>query len=141
MVKRGGRSTSITYRPNISRGLPNEAEMICADNTGAKLLQMVMLTGFKGRSRRIPAASVGDIIIAAVKRGSPQMRKQIVRAVVVRQRMPYRRPEGVRVQFQDNAAVIVTPEGDLKGTEVRGPVAKEAVDRFPKLGSLASMVV
>ncbi|MCL5788497.1 MAG: 50S ribosomal protein L14 [Candidatus Marsarchaeota archaeon] len=141
MVKRGGRNTSITYRPNISAGLPNEAKMNCADNTGAKILQMVMLTGFKGKSRRIPAAGVGDIIVASVKRGNPQMRKQIVKAVVVRQRMPYRRSDGSHVQFEDNAAVIVTPEGDLKGTEVRGAVAKEAVDRFPKLGSLATTVV
>ncbi|MEM3795405.1 MAG: 50S ribosomal protein L14 [Thermoprotei archaeon] len=115
--------------------------MVCADNTGAKTLQMVMLLGFKGRARRIPAAAVGDIIVASVKRGSPQMRKQIVRAVVIRQRMPFRRPDGVRIQFEDNAAVIVTPEGELKGTEVRGPVAREAVERFPKLGSLASIVV
>ncbi|MEM3671470.1 MAG: uL14 family ribosomal protein, partial [Thermoprotei archaeon] len=54
---------------------------------------------------------------------------------------PYRRSDGSHVQFEDNAAVIVTPEGDLKGTEVRGAVAKEAVDRFPKLGSLATTVV
>jgi large subunit ribosomal protein L14 len=141
MVKRGGRKSGATFRPNISAGLPSEAEMVCADNTGAKVLQMVMLLGFKGRARRIPTAAVGDIVVASVKRGNPQMRKQIVRAVVIRQHMPFRRPDGVRVQFEDNAAVIVTPEGELKGTEVRGPVAKEAVERFPKLGSLASIVV
>ncbi|PSN86777.1 50S ribosomal protein L14 [Candidatus Marsarchaeota G2 archaeon ECH_B_SAG-F08] len=141
MVKRGGRSTGITYRPDLTPGVFNESELVCADNTGAKVIKMVMLTGFKGRARRIPGAAVGDVIIAAVKRGNPEMRKQIVRAVIIRQRKPYRRVDGTRIQFEDNAAVIITPEGDLKGTEVRGPVAKEAVDRLPKLASLASVVV
>lgn len=141
MVKRGGRSTGRTYRPDLTPGVLNETKLVCADNTGAKLIKMVMLAGFKGRSRRIPAAAVGDVIVAAVKRGSPEMRKQIVKAIVVRQRKPYRRPDGLHIQFEDNAAVIITPEGDLKGTEVRGPVAREAVERLPKLGSLASMVV
>ncbi|WP_400227465.1 uL14 family ribosomal protein, partial [Methanobrevibacter smithii] len=53
----------------------------------------------------------------------------------------YMRADGLRVKFEDNAAVIITPEGILKGSEVRGPVAKEAADRWPSVGSAASILV
>ncbi|MEM3440024.1 MAG: uL14 family ribosomal protein, partial [Candidatus Bathyarchaeia archaeon] len=76
-----------------------------------------------------------------VRKGTPELRKQMFHAVVIRQRMPYRRPDGIRIQFEDNAAVLVTPEGELKGTEIRGPVAKEAAERWPRVANLASMIL
>jgi large subunit ribosomal protein L14 len=69
------------------------------------------------------------------------MRKKIFQGVIVRQRRPYRRVDGVRVQFEDNAAVIITPEGEMKGSEIRGPVAKEAAERWPRIASAASIIV
>jgi len=62
-------------------------------------------------------------------------------AVVIRQRRLFKRPDGMRLQFEDNAAVIMTPEGELKGTEIRGPVAKEAAERWPRVANLASIVL
>jgi len=69
------------------------------------------------------------------------MRKKIFSAVVVRQRKPYRRAEGIWIQFEDNAAVIITPDGEMKGSEVRGPVAKEAAERWPRIASAASIIL
>jgi large subunit ribosomal protein L14 len=62
-------------------------------------------------------------------------------AVVIRQRRSFKRPDGTTIQFEDNAAVIMTPEGELKGTEIRGPVAREAAERWPRVANLASIVL
>ncbi|MFQ6074312.1 MAG: uL14 family ribosomal protein, partial [Candidatus Bathyarchaeia archaeon] len=93
-------------RPKISRGIPIGALIKCADNTGAKELRVIQVIGYKGRLRRVPSAAVGDMIIVSVRKGTPDMRKKIFQAVVVRQRKPYRRSDGVWVQFEDNGAVI-----------------------------------
>ena len=131
----------VEYRPKISKGIPVGAVVRCADNTGAKELKVIQVVGYKGRLRRLPAAGVGDMIMVSVKKGSPDMRKQIFPAVLIRQRMPFKRVDGTTVQFEDNAAVIMTPEGELKGTEIRGPVAEEAAERWPRIASVSSMIV
>lgn len=131
----------VEYRPKISRGLPVGAVIKCADNTGAKMLYIIQVKSYKGRLSRIPAAKVGDMVVVSVKKGSPELRHQILPAVIIRQRMPFRRIEGSIVQFEDNAAVVMTPEYELKGTEIRGPVAKEAAERWPRIASLSSMIV
>jgi large subunit ribosomal protein L14 len=69
------------------------------------------------------------------------MRRQVVMAVVVRTRRPYRRPDGTMVQFEDNACVIVADNGDTKGTDIKGPVAREAAERWPRIAATASMIV
>jgi len=97
--------------------------------------------GYKGRLRRYPRASVGEKITISVRHGTPDMRKKIFQAVIVRQRKPFRRVDGVWIQFQDNAAVVITPEGEMKGSEIRGPVAKEAAERWPRIASAASIIV
>jgi large subunit ribosomal protein L14 len=97
--------------------------------------------GYKGRLRRYPKATVGDKITLSVRHGTPDMRKKIFQGIIVRQRKPYRRDDGVWIQFEDNAAVIITPEGEMKGSEIRGPVAKEAAERWPRLASAATTIV
>ncbi|MGC8568680.1 MAG: 50S ribosomal protein L14 [Nitrososphaeria archaeon] len=129
------------YRPHITRAIPVPAVINCADNTGAKKLKVIQVVGYKGRLRRIPAAAVGDEIVVVVKVGTPEVRKQIFHAVVVRQKYPIRRLNGERISFEDNAAVLITPEGELKGTEVRGPVAMEAAEKWPRLANIAYMIV
>jgi large subunit ribosomal protein L14 len=117
------------------------SRLLCTDNTGAKELQVVSVMGYKGIRRRTPRAGVGDCVVASVKRGVPELRKQLVQAVIVRQRKEYRRKDGIRVRFEDNAAVLVTPEGTPRGSEIKGPIAKEAAERWPKVAGIASMVV
>lgn len=131
----------IGQKPKISRGLPVGSMLKCADNTGAKELRLIQVIGYKGRLRRIPSAAPGDMVIVSVRKGTPDMRKKIFQAVVIRQRKPYRRADGVWVQFEDNAAVLMTPEGEMKGSEIRGPVAKEAAERWPRIASAASIIV
>jgi len=129
------------YKTYITRAIPLSAVITCADNTGAKTLRVVMVTRAKSRLKRVPAASVGDHIVCVVKRGPPDLRKQTFGAVIVRQKYPVRRVSGLRISFEDNAAVIVTPEGELKGTDIKGPVASEAAERWPRIANLASIII
>jgi large subunit ribosomal protein L14 len=131
----------IGHGPKISKGLPAGSVLKCADNTGARELRLIQVMGYKGRLRRVPAATLGDRITVSVRHGTPDMRNKIFQAVVVRQRKPFRRAEGVWVQFEDNAAVIITPEGEMKGSEIRGPVAKEAAERWSRIASASSIII
>jgi len=126
---------------NITRGLPAGARLTCADNTGAKELEIISVKGYGGVRRRYPKAGVGDLIIATVKKGRPDIRKQVILAVVVRQSMPYTRFNGVKIRFEDNAAIVVGDDGMPKGTEIKGAVAKEAIERWKKIGALVSVVI
>jgi large subunit ribosomal protein L14 len=128
-------------RPKVAKGVQAGTMLKCADNTGAREVRLVQVMGYKGRLRRVPSAGVGDLIMASVRKGTPDMRKKLFQAVVVRQKMPFRRPEGIWVQFEDNAAVIMTAEGEMKGSEIRGPVAREAAERWPRIASAASTIV
>jgi len=132
---------SIGQKLRVSRGLPAGAVLRCADNTGARELRLIQVKGYKGRLRRVPAASVGDMIITSVKHGAPDMRNKIFPAVIVRQRRPYRRSDNTWIQFEDNAAVIMTPEGEMRGSEIRGPVAKEAAEKWPRIASASSIII
>ena len=125
----------------LSRGLQPPAVLKCADNTGARALRLIQVMGYHGRLRRYPRATVGDKITVSVRQGTPDMRKKIFQAVIVRQRKPFRRIDGSWIQFEDNAAVIITPEGEMKGSEIRGPVAKEAAERWPRIASASSIIV
>jgi large subunit ribosomal protein L14 len=129
------------FRPYITRALPLGAQIICADNTGAKVLEIIMVQKIKTRVSRYPSAAVGDFVNVVVKKGPGELRGQIFGAVVIRQKYPIKRLNGVRLCFEDNAGVLVTPEGEIKGTEIKGPVAAEASEKWPRIANLASMVV
>ncbi len=123
------------------RGLSTGSRLECVDNTGAKVVQIVMTPKVKGTHRRYPKAGVGDMIIISVKKGTADMRRQLMKAVIVRQRRPFRRSDGTMIQFEDNAAVIVTDTGETKGSMIKGPVAIEAAERWPKIAANASIIV
>jgi large subunit ribosomal protein L14 len=143
LAKRGLKgAVGITYRPGITPGLLVGSLVKCADNSGAQEVRIIgVVGGQKTRLRRVPAAAVGDMVTVSVRRGKPELKKQVLKAVVIRQRKPYRRMNGIWVQFEDNAVVIVGDDGEPKGTEIRGVVAKEAAERWPKIAALTSMVV
>jgi len=128
-------------RASITPGLNTKTRLECADNTGARILEIIAVKGYRGRKNRMPRAGIGDIVICSVKKGTPEMRKQIVHAVIIRQRQDYRRPSGIRIRFEDNAAVITDEKGEIKGTEIKGPVAREAAERFSKISSAATTIV
>lgn len=126
---------------SIAKAINVGSYVNCADNTGAKVVQIISVHGYKGKRRRIPKAGVGDLVKVAVKTGDVKLRKQIFDAVIIRQKKEYRRANGIRISFEDNAVIIVNEEGEPKGTEIRGPVAREAVERFSAIGKIASMVI
>lgn len=128
-------------KSKIPRAIPVGAYLDCVDNTGAKVLKVIAVKGYRGGKRRYPAGGIGDIVIASVREGTPEMRKQIVHAVIVRQKKELRRPSGIRVKFEDNAAVIVDEKGEPKGSEMKGPLAQEVVERFSKIAALATIIV
>lgn len=128
-------------RARVSRGINVGSRINCADNTGAKIVEVIAVFGYKGVHRRQPAGGVADMIKVAVKEGDVKMRHQVANAVIIRQKAEYRRKDGMRVSFEDNAAVITDEKGDAKGTEIKGPVAKEAVERFSSIGKISSIVV
>ena len=129
-------------KANIVKGLPVQAKVETCDNSGAKIIKIFSVKGHKTRKGRIQAAGVGDLVLAAVTNGRPDMRKQVVFAVIVRQKKEYRRPNGTRIKFEDNAAVVLKDDkGNPKGTIFKGPIAKEAGERWPAIAKLANIVV
>merc|ERR1712224_210473 len=132
MSKRG-RAGASGNKYRISLGLPCGAVMNCADNTGAKNLYIMAVNGIKGRLNRIPSAASGSMVVATVKKGKP--------AVVIRQKKHIRRKDGVYLYFEDNAGVIVNAKGEMKGSAITGPVAKECADLWPRIASSAGTIV
>lgn len=124
-----------------TRGIPTSARLDCIDNTGAKVVEVIAVPKYHGTTRRYPHAGIGDILVVSVKKGKPEMRRQLINAVIVRQKRPFRRSDGTMVQFEDNAVVITTDKGETKGTDIKGPVAREAAERWPRIAATASMIV
>jgi len=129
-------------KSNITRSLQIGSRMEACDNSGAKIIQIISVKGHKTTKGRRQAAGVGDFVTASVKTGLPLMRKQIIYAIIVRQKKEFRRHDGTRIKFEDNAAVVLKDEkGNPKGTLIKGPIAKEAVEKWPAIGKIASIVV
>jgi len=126
---------------SMTRGLPVGARLNVADNTGAKIVQIITVPKYHGVRRRYPAAGIADLVVVSVKKGTPEMRKQVLYGVIIRQRRPFRRPDGTMVAFEDNAVVITTETGEAKGTEIKGPVAREAAERWAQIAAKASNIV
>lgn len=128
-------------KANITKGLPLNSEIGTCDNSGAKIIKIFGVKGHKTRKGRIPAAGVGDLVVASVKSGKPDVRKTVVFAVIVRQKKSYKRPNGMRIKFEDNAAVVLKDDkGNPKGTIFKGPIAKEACERWPAIAKLARII-
>ncbi|HEX6139407.1 MAG TPA: 50S ribosomal protein L14 [Candidatus Limnocylindria bacterium] len=112
-----------------------------ADNTGARTLQCITIIG---RSQA-DTAEVGDVIVASVKQALPNSgvkKGDVVRAVVVRTAKEYGRPDGSHIRFDENAAVLINPQGNPRGTRIFGPVARELRERnYMKIVSLAPEVL
>ena len=129
-------------KENIVKGLPVGSEVDTCDNSGAKTVRIFSVFGHKTVKGQKPAAGIGDLVMVAVKRGKPEMRKQVAFAVVVRQKKEYKRSNGMRIKFEDNAVVILKDEkGNPKGTIFKGPIAKEVADRWPMVAKIASIIV
>ncbi|RLJ09648.1 MAG: 50S ribosomal protein L14 [Candidatus Aenigmatarchaeota archaeon] len=125
----------------VTRALPVGAVINCADNTGVKMFQIISVYGYKGKRRTKPSAGVGSLVACRVYKGTEKVRHEVFRAVIIRQKKEYKRPDGMSISFEDNAAVVVNEKGEPRGTIIKGPVAREAVERFPAIGKIASIIV
>jgi large subunit ribosomal protein L14 len=121
--------------------IQQESTLRIADNTGARTLLCIRVLG--GSKRRY--ASVGDVIVGTVKTATPQgavKKGEVVKAVVVRTKKPVGRGDGTTIAFDENAAVLVDPQGNPRGTRIFGPVARELREKnFMKIVSLAPEVL
>ena len=112
----------------ISLGFPAGAVINGADNTRAKNLYIISVKGIKGPLNRLSAWGMGDMVTATVKKGQPELRKKVYPAMVIQQRKSYQRKDGMFLNFEDNMRVIVNNKGEMKGSVITGPVAKECAD-------------
>jgi large subunit ribosomal protein L14 len=121
--------------------IQQESRLKVADNSGAKELLCIRVLGGSGRKY----GSVGDVIIATVKQAQPNSgvkKGDVVRAVIVRTAQEYGRPDGSHIKFDDNAAVLINPQGAPRGTRIFGPVGRELRERqFMRIVSLAPEVL
>jgi len=132
----------LAIKSKTTRGLPVGSIMETCDNSGAKIIKIFSVFGHKTVKGKKQSAGVGDLCMAAVKKGRPDMRKQVVFVIIVRQKKEYRRPDGTRIKFESNAAIVSKDEkGNPKGTMFKGPIAKEACDRWPGVAKIASIIV
>lgn len=123
--------------------IQTQTRLVVADNSGAKSIMCIRVLGGGGGNRKY--AGVGDMIIASVKQAQPGgavKKGDVVRAVIVRQAKEYGRPDGSHIRFDDNAAVIINPQSNPRGTRIFGPVARELRERgFMRIVSLAPEVL
>jgi len=126
-----------------TRGINIGSIVNAADNSGAKIVRIVAVKRGKVTRGRQVYAKIGDRVKVSVRKGIPELRKQVLDAVVVRLRKEYRRLTGERISFSDNAVVILKDDksGDPKGTQIKGPIAKEITERWPEITKIASIVV
>jgi large subunit ribosomal protein L14 len=121
--------------------IQQESRLRVADNTGAREILCIRVRG--GSHRRY--ARVGDIIVATVKQATPNgtvKKGEVVHAVVVRTTKQHHRDDGTNIRFDDNAAVIIDPAGNPRGTRIFGPVARELREKnFMRIVSLAPEVL
>ncbi|WP_254761655.1 50S ribosomal protein L14 [Natrinema marinum] len=128
-------------KADVTQGLKKGSLVTCADNTGARELKVISVAGYQGTKNRQPKAGIGDKVTVSVTKGTPEMRRQVLEAVIVRQRKSIRRPDGTRLKFEDNAAVIIDENEEPRGTEIKGPIAREVAERFGAIASTATMIV
>ncbi|MHB8647108.1 MAG: 50S ribosomal protein L14 [Thermomicrobiales bacterium] len=118
-----------------------ETRLRVADNTGAREILCIRVLG----GSHVKYGGVGDVIIGAVKQAQPGAgvkKGDVVRAVIVRTAKEYNRPDGSSIRFDDNAAVLINPQGNPRGTRVFGPVAREIREAgYLRIASLAPEVL
>ncbi len=126
----------------VTRGLNLGSQCVVADNSGARIARITGVVHGKTKKGRQQYAKVGDWVKISVRAGKPEMKGILFDAVIIRQRMAYRRLTGERVMFEDNAVALLKDEkGNPKGTMIKGPVAREIHERWKEVAKLAPFVL
>lgn len=127
---------------NITRTIDTGAKLVCADNSGAKELELIGVKARQGTRQRRTTCGITDKVTVRVTRGTQEMKGEVHEAVIVRQKKDFQRANGLRVRFEDNAAVLLTKDSDIpQANRIKGAVAKEVVERYSPVGKIASVVV
>jgi large subunit ribosomal protein L14 len=130
------------FAAKATRGMNIGSLCLASDNSGARIVRIVSVKGGKTRKGRQQYAKIGDWVKVSVRKGNPEMKGEVFDAVVIRQKKSYRRKSGERVGFLDNAVVLLKDEkGNPKGTQIKGPIAKEAGERWPFVNKIARFVL
>lgn len=130
---------AITSR--ATKGLNIGSVVTASDNSGARIVRITGVKKGKGVKGRQMGAKIADWVKVSVRKGDPKIKGQVFDAVVIRLRKPWRRPSGERVCFTDNAvALLKDDKGNPKGTQVKGPVAREVQERWKDVAKIAQGV-
>jgi len=125
-----------------TRGLNIGSLVECADNSGARMVRIVSIKKGKTSKKRQGYAKMADWVKVSVRKGKPEMKGEVFDAVVVRLRRPYRRLSGERIAFSNNAvALLKDDKGNPKGTQIKGPVAREVQERWKSVSKISKVVV
>lgn len=126
----------------VTRGLNIGSILVASDNSGARFVRITGVVHGKSVKGRQQYAKVGDHVKVSVRAGKPELIGQVFDAVVIRQRKSYRRRTGERVMFEDNAAALLKDDkGNPKGTQIKGPIAREVSERWPIVSKIAEFVL
>lgn len=125
-----------------TRGLNIGSMVVASDNSGAQIVRITGVKGGKSTKRRQQYAKIADWVKVSVRKGKPDMKGQVFDAVVIRTKKPYRRLTGERYCFEDNAvALLKDDKGNPKGTQIKGPVAREVQERWGSVAKIAQFVL
>ncbi|MGC9133139.1 MAG: uL14 family ribosomal protein [Nanopusillaceae archaeon] len=127
----------------VTKGITVGTILKVADNSKAKLAKVISVLRYKGIKRRYARAGIADVVYVSIIDGDLSLVGKVMKAVIIRQRKEYKRKDGTRIKFEDNACIIIKDEktGLSAGTVIRGPVAREVVERWPEIGKIASIIV
>jgi large subunit ribosomal protein L14 len=125
-----------------TRSLNIGSKIIASDNSGARIVKIVGVKRGKVSKGTQQYAKIGDWVKVSVRAGKPDMKGNVFDAVVIRQKKPFKRKTGERVMFEDNAvALLKDDKGNPKGTQIKGPVAREVAERWKAVGKIAQFVL
>ena len=126
----------------VTPGLNLGAYMISSDNSGAKIVKLVSVKRAKAKKGKQVCAKIADWVKVSIRKGIPDMKGKIFDAVIIRQKKAWRRKTGERIAFEDNAvAILKDDKGNPKGTQIKGPIAREVLERWSSVGKIAKIVV
>jgi large subunit ribosomal protein L14 len=130
----------VSARP--TRGLNIGSKVLASDNSGARIVKIVGVKKGKAGKGTQQYAKLADWVKVSVRAGKPEMKGNVFDAVIIRQKRPFKRKTGERVVFEDNAvALLKDDKGNPKGTQIKGPVAKEVAERWKAVGKIAQFVL
>ncbi len=125
-----------------TRGLNIGSNLVASDNSGARIVRITGVKHGKSVKGRQQYAKVGDHVKVSVRAGKPEMIGEVFDAIIIRQRKSYKRNTGERVMFEDNAvALLKDDKGNPKGTQIKGPIAREVLERWPVAAKIAEFVL